>query len=98
MTAAALDPVIHADARLRVMTALNTIGEGDSITFSKLRTILDMTAGNLSTHLRKLEDAEYITQDKTIQGRTAVTYLGITALGRAAFARYRATLLELLAE
>lgn len=93
-----LDPVIHADARLRVMTALNTIGEDDSITFPKLRTILNMTAGNLSVHLRKLEDAGYITQDKTFQGRTTVTYLGITTQGRAAFQNYRKTLLELLAD
>lgn len=97
MSAADLDPVIHADARLRVMTALNTIGEDDSITFPKLRTILNMTAGNLSVHLRKLEDAGYITQEKTIQGRTTVTYLSITTQGRAAFQKYRKTLLELLA-
>lgn len=98
MSTPGLDPVIHADARLRVMTALNTIGEGDSITFPKLRSILSMTAGNLSVHLRKLEDAGYITQEKTIQGRTTVTYLGITARGRAAFLEYRQTLLELLAQ
>ncbi|MHA7176299.1 transcriptional regulator [Arthrobacter sp. Sr24] len=98
MSTPGLDPVIHADARLRVMTALNTIGEGDSITFPKLRTILSMTAGNLSVHLRKLEDAGYITQEKTIQGRTTVTYLGITARGRAAFLEYRQTLLELLSQ
>lgn len=98
MMTSGLDPVIHADARLRVMTALNTIGENDSITFPKLRDILGMTGGNLSVHLRKLEDAGYITQDKTMRGRATATYLGITPRGRAAFLEYRRTLMELLAE
>lgn len=98
MTIPHLDPVIHADARLRVMTALNTIGEGNSVTFPKLRAILGMTAGNLSVHLRKLEDAGYITQEKTIQGRTTATFLEITPQGRAAFLDYRRTLIELLTD
>ena len=79
-----LDPVIHTDAHPRIMTALNAIDEGDSVTFPKLRSILDITASNLSVHLRKLEGAGYITQEKTIQGRTTATYLGITTRGRAA--------------
>jgi len=91
-----LDPVIHSDARLRVMSALNTVGEGNSITFPKLRTILEMTAGNLSTHLRKLEDAGYITQTKTIDGRMPSTFVGITTKGRSAFLDYRSALMELL--
>ena len=98
MMKTSLDPVIHADARLRIMTALNAIGEGDSVTFPKLRSILDITAGNLSVHLRKLEDAAYITQEKAIQGRTTATYLGITTRGRTAFLEYRRTLLALLDE
>lgn len=58
----------------------------------------DMTAVNLSVHLHRLQDAGYIIQEKTIQGRTPVTYLGITARGRAAFLEYRQNLLELLAQ
>lgn len=98
MTTQGLDPLIHADARLRVMAALNTIGESDSITFPKLRKILGMTAGNLSVHLRKLEDAGYISQDKTTRGRATATYVGITPRGRSAFLEYRCTLMALLAE
>lgn len=93
---AELDPVIHAEARLRVMSALNTIGEEDSISFPRLRDLLAMTAGNLSTHLRKLEDAGYISVNKTIEGRTPATYIGITVKGRAAFQEYRKQLQELL--
>jgi DNA-binding MarR family transcriptional regulator len=55
-----------------------------------------MTAGNLSTHLRKLEDAGYITQEKVIEGRSPATYLGITPVGVAAFDTYKKQLMELL--
>jgi DNA-binding transcriptional ArsR family regulator len=93
---AELDPVIHAESRLRVISILNEVGERDKIAFTKLRKMLDMTAGNLSTHLRKLEDAGYVEVTKTIEGRTPATYAGITPLGRAAYTRYRATLIDLL--
>ncbi|GAA4370822.1 transcriptional regulator [Paeniglutamicibacter cryotolerans] len=93
---AELDPLIHADARLRVMSVLNTLGPRNSVSFPKLREILSMTAGNLSTHLRKLEDAGYISQTKVIEGRSPATYLGITATGMAAFDTYKKQLMELL--
>ncbi|MHA7276879.1 transcriptional regulator [Arthrobacter sp. Hz1] len=92
-----LDPIIHAEARLRAITTLNEVGERDRIAFTKLRKILDMTAGNLSTHLRKLEDAGYVEVTKTIEGRTPATYVAITPKGKAAFADYRKALRELLA-
>jgi DNA-binding MarR family transcriptional regulator len=93
---AELDPVIHAESRLRAITILNEVGERDKIAFTKLRKMLDMTAGNLSTHLRKLEDAGYVEVTKTIEGRTPATYVGITAKGTAAYAQYRVALRELL--
>lgn len=91
-----LDPVIHAESRLRAITTLNEVGDRDRIAFTKLRKILDMTAGNLSTHLRKLEDAGYIEVTKTIEGRTPATYVAITPKGKAAYAGYRIALTELL--
>ena len=91
-----LDPVIHAESRLRAITVLNQVGERDRIAFTKLRKILEMTAGNLSTHLRKLEEAGYVEVTKTIEGRTPATYVAITAKGRAAYTAYRAVLKELL--
>ncbi|QHK18943.1 helix-turn-helix domain-containing protein [Pseudarthrobacter psychrotolerans] len=93
---AELDPVIHAEARLRVVAALTTLGEGNQISFPRLRKLLDMTAGNLSTHLRKLEDAEYVQQTKVIEGRMPATYVEITAKGRSAFLDYRRSLQSLL--
>lgn len=55
-----LDPVIHAAARLKVMATLAACPDGDRISFSRLQKLLGMTAGNLSTNLRKLEDAGYV--------------------------------------
>ncbi len=91
-----LDPVIHAPARLRVVATLATLDTADEITFPKLQQLLDMTAGNLSTHLRKLEDAGYVRQSKTHAGRKPVTYLSLTPQGRRAFEDYTQALTGLL--
>lgn len=91
-----LDPVIHAQARLRVTATLAALTPGETLTFPRLQKALDMTAGNLSTHLRKLEDAGYVEQTKTIAGRSPVTYVGLTAAGRAAFESYTRTIRELI--
>jgi DNA-binding MarR family transcriptional regulator len=91
-----LDPVIHAQARLRITSALATLAPGESISFPRLQEILAMTAGNLSTHLGKLEDAEYVRVTKTHSGKTPVTYLELTRRGRRAFEDYSEALRALL--
>jgi len=91
-----LDPVIHASARLRITAALAALERGDRISFPRLQELLGMTAGNLSTHLRKLEDAGYVDVDKTFQGRSPVTYLSLSQIGRRAFEDYTAQLRTLL--
>lgn len=79
-----LDPVIHAVARLRITVALAALPPGDSVTFPRLQELLALTAGNLSTHLRKLEDAGYVTSDKAYRLKKPVTYVALTELNRAA--------------
>lgn len=96
MSEAELDPVIHVQARLRVVATLAGLGQGDRIVFPRLQKVLQMTAGNLSTHLRKLEDAGYVRVEKTFQGRSPVTYIALTAAGRRAFETYTASLEALL--
>ncbi|WP_136517540.1 MULTISPECIES: transcriptional regulator [Cellulomonas] len=96
MTDGDLDPVIHSASRLRVVATLAALDRGDRIAFPRLQGLLDMTAGNLSTHLRRLEDAGYVQQTKTHQGRTPATYVELTGEGRTAFDRYTRTLTELL--
>ena len=65
--------MIHAQARLRITVLLAALPPGgDRMAFSRLQKLLAMTAGNLSTHLRKLEEAGYIetVTTKTHQRRT----------------------------
>lgn len=91
-----LDPVIHAAARLRITATLATLAPGDRMSFPRVQELLDMTAGNLSTHLRKLEDAGYVEVAKSHQGRTPITYLALTKAGRRAFEDYTETLRNVL--
>jgi DNA-binding MarR family transcriptional regulator len=93
----ALDPVIHAQPRLRVTVTLATLADGDRITFPRLQELAGMTAGNLATHLRKLEDAGYVRVTKAYRRRTPVTWLSLTTSGRLALEEYTAALQTLLA-
>jgi DNA-binding MarR family transcriptional regulator len=91
-----LDPVIHAPARLRIAATLAALPAGDTLSFIRLQDILDLTPGNLITHLRKLEDAGYVTSETTGNGRASRTAIGLTDQGRDALATYTNTLRELL--
>lgn len=97
MTTDALDPLIHAPARLRILVTLAVLDDGDTLTFTRLQDILDLTAGNLITHLRKLEDAGYIQTQKTGNGAASLTSVTLTRTGRTALDTYTATLRGLLA-
>jgi DNA-binding MarR family transcriptional regulator len=88
-----LDPVIHVPARLRIMVTLATLPQTDSLSFSRLQRLLGLTAGNLITHLRKLDEAGYVTIVKAPRKGTAVS---LTHAGRAALERYTAALRDLL--
>lgn len=92
-----LDPVIHAQPRLRVTVALAALGERDRISFPRLQELTGMTAGNLATHLRRLEDAGYLDVTKSYRRRTPVTWLSLTTTGRLALEQYTAALHTLLA-
>ena len=91
-----LDPVIHAAARLKVTATLAALPDGDQISFPRLQELLGMTAGHLSVHLRKLEDAGYVAVNKTYQGRSPATFLALTRAGRRALEDYTAALRQLL--
>ncbi|MEV5891525.1 winged helix-turn-helix domain-containing protein [Nonomuraea fuscirosea] len=91
-----LDPVIHAQARLRVVATLNVLPDGDEMAFNSMKRLLGMTAGNLSVHLTKLEDAGYVRINKTHRGRTPVTFVALTKRGRLAFEEYTKAVRALL--
>ena len=92
----ALDPVIHAPARLRIVATLKALPDGDTLSFPRLQNMLGLTPGNLITHLRKLEDAGYVTSETTGSGRASRTSLALTRQGRAAFDAYADALRDLL--
>jgi DNA-binding MarR family transcriptional regulator len=96
MTADSLDPVIHAPARLRIVTTLAALPDGASLSFTRLQDTLGLTPGNLITHLRKLEEAGYLNSETTGNGRSSHTAIAITRHGRAAFNTYTDTLRDLL--
>jgi DNA-binding MarR family transcriptional regulator len=93
-----LDPLIHVPARLRILVTLATLDDGDTLSFTRLQDMLELTPGNLITHLRKLEDAGYLSTQKTsgngVGSQTSVT---LTLTGRAALDTYTAALRDLLA-
>ena len=91
-----LDPVVHAPARLRIMVTLAALHDGDDLTFTRLQDLIGLTPGNLITHLRKLEDAGYVTTHKNGAGVTARTSVALSTTGRAALERYTTVLRQLL--
>lgn len=93
---ARFDEIIHQPVRLRIMAALNALPEDAQIDFKALRDLLQVTDGNLATHLRKLEDAGYIAVEKTFVGCRPCTYIALTPKGRQAFAEHVQVLREIL--
>ncbi len=88
-----IDSVIHAPARLKVMTQLYVLEAADA-TFLVNRT--GLTWGNLSTHLAKLEDSGYVALEKGYRGKKPCTMIHLTTKGRDAFRQYRADMQQVL--
>lgn len=80
-----LDEIIHSRIRLAIMAALISVDKGE---FTFLRDQIKTTDGNLSTHLRKLEDAGYITVEKKFVNRKPVSLYSLTEEGRLALQKY----------
>lgn len=80
-----LDAVIHSRIRLAVMA---TLASADAAEFTFLREQTGATDGNLSTHLRRLEDAGYIGVEKRFESRRPVSRYRLTKKGRSAFSEY----------
>ena len=93
-----LDPLIHVPARLRIVATLAALPEGDTVSFTRLQDVIGLTPGNLITHLRKLEDADYLRTVKTGNGQASRTDVALTPRGRAALESYSAALRALLGE
>jgi DNA-binding transcriptional ArsR family regulator len=81
-----LDRLIHEPARLLIVTILSTVESAD---FLFLQRETDLTKGNLSAHLSKLENAGYVNIEKTFKGKLPLTVCKLTEAGQKAFDGYR---------
>lgn len=83
--AVTLDRLIHDRTRLAIISAL---AASSTLSFIELKSLLDLTDGNLSVHARKLEDAGYLTCMKGFEGRLPKTQFSLTEAGRRALRQY----------
>jgi DNA-binding MarR family transcriptional regulator len=88
-----IDDVIHGRIRLGIMSYL---ADAEIADFTELKTALKTTQGNLSIHLRKLEEAGYISIDKSFLDRKPLTRARLTKAGRKAFAAYISAMAKLI--
>lgn len=88
-----IDEIIHGRLRLGVMVYL---ADAEVADFTELKAALDATQGNLSVHLKKLEEAGYVTIEKSFVERKPLTRIRITPAGRRAFAAYLAAMGRLI--
>ncbi len=79
------DSLLHQGIRSKLISLLIT---NEELPFKALKEMLEVTDGNLSSHLRKLEDAEYIMIEKAFEGKRPKTTIMITPKGKEAFRRY----------
>lgn len=80
-----LDRVIHEKGRLAITSMLAASSE---LSFTELRDTLGMTDGNITAHVRTLQEAGYVAVTKSFQGSRPLTTFALTEAGRKAFAEY----------
>jgi DNA-binding MarR family transcriptional regulator len=81
-----VDRLVHEPSRAIILSILATVESAD---FVYLQRETNLTRGNLSVHLSKLEAAGYVHIEKTYRGKVPLTLCQITPAGRAAFDAYR---------
>lgn len=87
-----LNEAIHQPTRLRIMTMLVSVPETDRLAYGFIQQTLGLTGGNLTTHLRRLQDAGYLDTTKEFIDAKPRTWVRATSAGRDAFAEYLANL------
>lgn len=90
-----LDRVIHEKGRLAIMALL---AANPQLSFTELRDILNMTDGNLTSHLKTLRYEGYVAITKTFEKNRSLTTYSLTDKGRNAFEKYLNTLEQILKE
>jgi DNA-binding MarR family transcriptional regulator len=80
-----LDRLIHEKGRLAIMSML---AASPQLSFTEMRDAVGMTDGNLTTHIRALQQEGYVSVAKTYQNNRPLTTCSLTAAGRKAFTAY----------
>lgn len=80
-----LDRVIHEKGRLPIMSLL---AASEELSFNELKEQLNMTDGNLSVHIKTLQEAGFVSVTKSFQNRRPLTTVSLTSAGRKAFTNY----------
>jgi DNA-binding MarR family transcriptional regulator len=89
------DKAFQNKIRLQVMSVLVT---NDGYDFLDLKELLDLSDGNLASHMKALEKEEYVRVEKTFKGRKPLTTYFATGIGRKAFEKHLAALEQLIKE
>ena len=89
-------PLTEATRGLVDARFLAALPDGDTLSFTRLQDMIGLTPGNLIIHLRKLEEADYISSEKTGNGSASRTTAALTSRGRAALDAYTQALRDLL--
>jgi len=90
------DEIIHQSVRLKIMAALNAAGPNSWIEFTRMKSLLQTTDGNLGAHLETLAKAGYVAIDKRFEGKRPQTRIKATPAGRKALADHVAYLRAIL--
>ena len=80
-----LDRVIHEKGRLAIMSLL---AASPHLAFTEMRDTLNMTDGNITAHIRTLQEAGYVSVTKAFDGGRSITTFSMTAQGKKAFTSY----------
>jgi len=92
-TDGAVDRIIHEPSRYKIMALLYVVDNAD---FLFLQNQLELTPGNLSSHISKLEKVSYVKVEKRFEGKIPRTILSLTETGRVEFEQYRKTMIQML--
>ena len=91
-----MNELIHQPTRLKIMATLNALRGGAKLEFTELRKLLEVTDGNLGTHLSTLEKAGYVEIEKSFVAKKPRTRVSLTRAGRRAFDAHVQYLLDIL--
>jgi len=87
-----IDPIIHSPTRLKVMTYLYLV---ENMDYVYLKRLTDLSWGNLSRHLTKLDEAGYLATEKSFENKKPKTLIWLTDEGRDAFQKYKDNLQQI---